>query len=282
MLTIAQELDDHYGQAIASNILGQAAYEQRDYAAAQDWSRQSLAIEQQSGNQWSMAFSLTNLGKVAYATGAYAEARWFFEESLRTRQAMNDTRGVAICLNRLGDAAAALGAHDQAWEHYEASLELFYTIGNQWGMAASLINLGQQALAQQDDAAALSLLQEALRLALGTRSLPQIMAILAATTPLLRRDNELAWADELDQLATDTATFEAYQPHAKAPARLVAQRDGDHSRQRRSIRRWASYPSRCGRYAAGRCCPSQRRPATPRDVCPARPHSRPRRSTRPG
>jgi predicted ATPase/DNA-binding CsgD family transcriptional regulator len=218
-LTIAQALDDPSGQAIACNILGQAAYEQRDYAAAQAWSQQSLEIEQQSGNQWSMAFSLTNLGKVAYATGAYAEARWFFEESLRTRQAMNDTRGVAICLNRLGDAAAASGAHEQAWGHYETGLELFYTIGNQWGMAASLINLGQLALAQHDDAAALSLLQEALQLALGTRSLPQIVAILATATPLLRRDGEHAWADQLDLLATGTPTFDTYQPQAK---RLLA------------------------------------------------------------
>ncbi|MFL5806770.1 MAG: LuxR C-terminal-related transcriptional regulator [Roseiflexaceae bacterium] len=215
-LAIAQALGDQYGQAVACNILGQVAYDQGDYTAAQAWSQQSLAIEQRIGTQWSMTFSLTNLGKVAYATGAYAQARWFFEESLRTRQAMDDTRGVALCLNRLGDAAAALGARDEAWDHYEESLELFHAIGNQWGMAASLIHLGHLALAQEHDTPALSLLQEALRLALGTQSLPQVVAILAAAAPLVRRGGAPAWADELDQLAADApASLDAYRAHAE-------------------------------------------------------------------
>jgi DNA-binding CsgD family transcriptional regulator/tetratricopeptide (TPR) repeat protein len=215
-LAIAQALGDQYGQAVACNILGQAAYEQSDYPAAQAWSQQSLSIEQQIGNQWSMSFSLTNLGKVAYATGSYIEARWFFEESLRTRQAMEDTRGVALCLSRLGDAAAASGAHDEAWERYEESLELFHTIGNQWGMAAALINLGHLALAQEHDTAALSLFQEALRLALGTQSLPQIATILTASAALVRRGGAPAWADELDQLAAAApASFDTYRVHAE-------------------------------------------------------------------
>jgi DNA-binding CsgD family transcriptional regulator len=167
-----------------------------------------------------MSFSLTNLGKVAYATGAYAEARWFFEESLRTRQAMDDRRGMALCLNRLGDAAAASGAHDEAWGRYEEGLDLFQAIGNQWGMASSLINLSHLALAQERDVVALPLLQDALRLALGTQSLPQVALILSASTALLRRGGEPAWANQLVQLmASAPASLDAYREHAE---RLLA------------------------------------------------------------
>jgi predicted ATPase/DNA-binding CsgD family transcriptional regulator len=218
-LAFAQELGDRYGQAIACNILGQAAYDQGQYAAAQSWSQQSLAIEKQLDNRWSMTFSLTNLGKVAYITGAYADAHWCFEESLQFRQAIGDTRGVAICLNRLGETAVAMGAPDEARAYYDRSLQMFRAIGSQWGIAAALISRAHLALAQGDTAAALPMLHEALQLAIGLESLPQVVTLLATCAPLIRRGNA-AWADDLDRLlAAAPTTLAPYQSHAR---RLLA------------------------------------------------------------
>ncbi len=215
-LAIAESLGDTYGRAIACNILGQTAYEGGDYTEAQAWSQRSFALEQQIGNGWSMAFSLTNLGKVAYALGEYAEARWFFEQSLQTRAGLGDTRGVAICYNRLGDAAMALGSPAEAGQRYTQSLELVREIGNQWGMAESLSNLGQLASTQARDPAATRLLQEALRLALGTQSAPQVVTIMAALGPIVRRAGNLAWADELAQfVAAEPVSFDSYRPQAE-------------------------------------------------------------------
>ncbi|HJZ46202.1 MAG TPA: tetratricopeptide repeat protein [Roseiflexaceae bacterium] len=215
-LSIAESLGDDYGRAIACNILGQTAYECGDYTEAQAWSQRSFALEQQIGNGWSMAFSLTNLGKVAYALGEYAEARWFFEQSLQTRENLGDTRGVAICYNRLGDAAMALGSLAEAGQRYAQSLMLLREIGNQWGMAESLINLGQLASTQSHDPAATCLLQEALRLALGTQSVPQVVTIMAAFAPIVRRAGQAAWADELAQfVAAEPVSFDSYRPHAE-------------------------------------------------------------------
>jgi predicted ATPase/DNA-binding CsgD family transcriptional regulator len=215
-LAIAEALGDDYGRAIACNILGQTAYEGGDYTEAQAWSQRSFALEQQIGNGWSMAFSLTNLGKVAYALGEYAEARWFFEQSLQTRAGLGDTRGVAICYNRLGDAAMALGSLAEAGQRYAQSLELVREIGNQWGMAESLSNLGQLASTQARDPAAIRLLQEALRLALGTQAAPQVVTIMAALAPILRRAGQLAWADELAQfVAAEPSSFDSYRPQAE-------------------------------------------------------------------
>jgi predicted ATPase/DNA-binding CsgD family transcriptional regulator len=215
-LEIAEALGDDYGRAIACNILGQTAYEGGDYTEAQAWSQRSFALEQQIGNGWSMAFSLTNLGKVAYALGEYSEARWFFEQSLQTRAGLGDTRGVAICYNRLGDAAMALGSPAEAGQRYAQSLELVREIGNQWGMAESLSNLGQLASTQARDPAATRLLQEALRLALGTQSAPQVVTIMAALAPIVRRAGQLAWADELAHfVAAEPVSFDSYRPQAE-------------------------------------------------------------------
>jgi predicted ATPase/DNA-binding CsgD family transcriptional regulator len=215
-LAITEALGDDYGRAIACNILGQAAYQCGDYAEAQAWSQRSFALEQQIGNRWSMAFSLTNLGKVAYALGQYTEARWFFEQSLQTRSGLSDTRGVAICYNRLGDTAMALGNPTEAGQRYAQSLELVREIGNQWGMAESLSNLGQLASTQAHDSAATRLLQEALRLALGTQSAPQVVTIMSALAPIVRRAGHPAWADELAHtVAAVPASFDSYRPQAE-------------------------------------------------------------------
>jgi predicted ATPase/DNA-binding CsgD family transcriptional regulator len=214
-LAIAESLGDRYGRAIACNILGQTAYECGDYTEAQAWSQRSFALEQQIGNRWSMAFSLTNLGKVAYALGEYAEARWFFEQSLQTRADLGDMRGVAISYNRLGDAAMALGDPAEAGRRYAQSLALLREVGNQWGIAESLINLSQLASTQSRDAAATRLLQEALRLALDTQSAPQVVTIMAAFAPIMRRGGQAAWADDLAQfVAAEPVSFESYRPNA--------------------------------------------------------------------
>ncbi|HWQ11688.1 MAG TPA: tetratricopeptide repeat protein, partial [Roseiflexaceae bacterium] len=189
-LELAQATGDDYGRAIAYNNLGQMAFERGDYGAARDWCRQSLAIERQIGNSWSMAFSLVTLGKVMSALGEHDEARRLLQESLRIREAMHDLRGVALCLSRLGETAIALGEHAEAHGHFVRALALFREIGNSWGEAATLAHLGRQAAAQGQDAAATRLLQEALRLALGTASAPLAARVMAAMAPLVRRAGE--------------------------------------------------------------------------------------------
>ena len=266
-LAIAEALGDDYGRAIACNILGQTAYEGGDYTEAQAWSQRSFALEQQIGNGWSMAFSLTNLGKVAYALGEYAEARWFFEQSLQTRAGLGDTRGVAICYNRLGDAAMALGSPAEAGQRYAQSLELVREIGNQWGMAESLSNLGQLASTQARDPAATRLLQEALRLALGTQAAPQVVTIMSALAPIVRRAGHPAWADELAHfVAAEPVSFDSYRPQAErllnwTMAGVVRTDSGAGDRRGAS----SAPPGRAHR--AGRCRDTQppRRPDRARD-----------------
>jgi ATP/maltotriose-dependent transcriptional regulator MalT len=209
-LDLARSTDDRYGQAVACNILGQAAYDQGDYPAARSWSEQSLAIEQQIGNRWSMAYSLTNLGKVAFAQGDFLAAQLLFTQSLETRVATGDTRGAAICHNRLGDTAVALGAADRAAEHYRQALDLFRTIGNQWGSAAVMISQARLSIAAGLAAQGVTLLQQALRLALDTGSAP-LVAMIAGLCAPLARPQDAAWAAELGRIAAGRNAPEADQ-----------------------------------------------------------------------
>jgi predicted ATPase/DNA-binding CsgD family transcriptional regulator len=200
-LDLTRSIDDLYGQQVACNILGQAIYNNGEYATAKQWFQRSLSLSQQIGNNWSLAFSLTNLGNVAYALGEYAEARQLLEEGLRIREAIDDPRGVAICFSRLGDTAVALQEYKRAQECYNQSLAIYREIGNQWGMAAALTNLGRLAFAQGRSNEAAHLLQEALRLAIGTQSVPQVLRIYSLLSELLRSSGEIAWANELAQVA---------------------------------------------------------------------------------
>jgi len=233
-LALARANGDAYAQAVASNILGQSAYDQGDYPSARRYSEQSLAIEQQIGNGWSMAFSLTNLGKVAYAQGDFAAARRLYAASLERRSALADSRGEAICHNRLGDVAAAMGKVAQAEAQYRQSLAIFQAIGSRWGQAAVRLSQGQLAISQGQVATAVPMLQEALRLALETGSLPQAAAVAALCAPLARA-HDPQWAAELTHMAAAPADSEAfrqqaarlltwhYRKPAEAPARAVGE-----------------------------------------------------------
>lgn len=200
-LALANTLGDAYGRAVASNILGQAAYSRGEYAAAREWSQQSLAVERQIGNRWSESFSLFNLAKVAFAQGDYQEARRLLGESMQIREQLGDLRGEALCNTWLGDVAQALGDLPAAQAHFSRSLTLFRQIGNQWGLSAALLKQGQLAIRGAHPAEAAPLLREALRLALETQSLPQMLAIFGAFGELARTLDYRAQADELARLA---------------------------------------------------------------------------------
>jgi predicted ATPase/DNA-binding CsgD family transcriptional regulator len=214
-LSIAEALQDNYGQAVACNILGQSIYWRGDHTAARQWFQRSLSLGQQLGNRWHLAFSLTYLGNSAYARGDYAEARSLFEQSLRIREETGDARGVAICFNQLGDAAVALRAYDQAGEHYSQALALFREIGDQWGMAWALLNTGRLARIRRRDSEAARALLGALRLALGTQSLPLVLEVFGAWAYLLRQFGAAAWADELAAIvAARPGAIDLYRSHA--------------------------------------------------------------------
>lgn len=148
-LTLGQQVNDDYYQAIANNILSQIAYSQAEYAAARDYCLQSLTLEEALGNRWSMGFSFTNLGRVAYATGDFTEAQKRYQESLLIRKEMDDKRGQGLCLVYLGDTAVAQIDLPSAHSHYTNALALFRAIGSPHSISMTQTRLDK--LAQQEE-----------------------------------------------------------------------------------------------------------------------------------
>lgn len=220
-LRLTERSGDEYGQVIACNILGQTAFDEGDYAAARDWCRRSVRLDEKLGNRWSMAYTLINLGKAAFAQKQWDEARRLFEESLGIREDMRDPRGVAFCLSWLGDVAGAKGNLVAAGEYYMRALAIFRDISNKWGMAATLTKLGQLALSNGRTAGA-RILQEAIRLAMDTRSAPQLKQILALAAPLVKQAGDPAWADDLARLTSTRVSGDAAGDATLDPLRAQA------------------------------------------------------------
>ncbi len=77
LLADAQSKGDATSEAQAAHLLGIIAQEQRDFAAAEQWYRKSLAIKEKHGNERGAASTYGQLGILAGLQGAYEEsARW--------------------------------------------------------------------------------------------------------------------------------------------------------------------------------------------------------------
>ena len=75
-----------WARPIRLGNLGLVARHQGDYAAAQDYHEQALAIDRQLGNPLGEARDLGNLGVVAREQGDYAAAQDYLEQSARLYQ----------------------------------------------------------------------------------------------------------------------------------------------------------------------------------------------------
>lgn len=129
-LTLAQRLDDPFGEAIALDIMGRVQMHRQDFDVAEQLLQQSLARKRPLGDRFGMGFSLQNLGVVAQALGQPERARRLYEESLALREEMGDRRGMGLCLEKLGDLALAAGDEAAARRLYERCKAIFVEIGH--------------------------------------------------------------------------------------------------------------------------------------------------------
>jgi tetratricopeptide (TPR) repeat protein len=103
------------GIATSLNNLGAVAWRQGDYAAAQAWHEESLALFRALGDPMGTAMTLVNLGVIATLRNDVATAQARFAESLDRAQAIGSQRerawgllGLVGCAARRGAPAAAV------------------------------------------------------------------------------------------------------------------------------------------------------------------------------
>ena len=149
-------------RASALSAAGALAYLQSDFAAANAWHEESLAIRRQLNNQRGIATSLSNLGVVACNHQEFARARALFGESLSILRQLGDPSGVAIALGNLGRAANEEGDYTAARAWLEESLAIKRELGNRAGIASTLHSLANLLHAQGELATAKALQVEGL------------------------------------------------------------------------------------------------------------------------
>lgn len=124
------------------DLAGDALYAQGDYAQASNRYQESLTLARDLTDHTGTAVALRGLGRVAAAHGDYEAARAYYTECLEIYRQINDRRGIASCLNRLGGIADIQGEFGTSGLHYQESLALYREIGNLRGIASSLNRLG--------------------------------------------------------------------------------------------------------------------------------------------
>jgi predicted ATPase/uncharacterized protein HemY len=127
---------------------GVLAHTQGEYAQANAFYAQSLALRQTIDDKAGIADSLSGQGNVALRYGDFLAARARFEESLKLRQELGMTAAIAESLRQLGSVARIQGDYVRASELYTQSLDQLRHLGDQRGIAAALASLGNIALEQ--------------------------------------------------------------------------------------------------------------------------------------
>jgi predicted ATPase/class 3 adenylate cyclase len=151
-------------RAAALDGAGVLAETQGDYARADAFHGEALALSRQIGDCVGIARALGNLGVVALDLGDIDRASALLEESLSAARDTRDRLTIATSLNDLGNVAQVRGDMERAAALYQESLSLRRQLGDATEIARSINNLGVLALYSGDFADARRLFQEGLDL----------------------------------------------------------------------------------------------------------------------
>lgn len=169
-LSLARELCDDRGVAIALNSIGHILHLQGDFAAARGYYERSLVLMRQCEDIRGVAIALSNLGGVTNSQGEFDAARRIYEQALAIHRTLGDHRAVAITMNNLGVLIDQQGEHETGRALCEESLQIRRKIGDSRGVSKALTILAELARNRGDDAAARAHISECLHLCRGIES----------------------------------------------------------------------------------------------------------------
>ncbi|MFL5804472.1 MAG: ATP-binding protein [Roseiflexaceae bacterium] len=130
---------------------GILAWFQSDFAQAQMWCAEGLALCRELGDTMGLSYAFHGLGLVALDHGDPSAAE-YFAAGLELSQALQHIWGTAWSLLRLGQSTWLFASNDSAWatKLLNESLGLFQLMSDEMGMAHALFVLGDIALGQGD------------------------------------------------------------------------------------------------------------------------------------
>lgn len=111
-------------------------------------------MAQQIGHREAISLLLTNLGVLAGEQKDYARAEKYLQEGLALARQMGYRERIGLLLTNLGWIASEQRNYAEAEAHFQEGVALAYQLGNQWLICGTLKFLGDlQVLQQQYDAA---------------------------------------------------------------------------------------------------------------------------------
>ncbi len=149
----------------ALNQAARLAIWRDEYALAQTFSSESLALYREVGDVQGVAASLFWLGDASQDRSNYDVARNFYEQALALARQLGDLKGCATSMAAMAYGSASQGDFPRARLLAEEALALFTEQGDKQGMLYALVRLTRCLYLSQDDPArALTLAQNSLAL----------------------------------------------------------------------------------------------------------------------
>lgn len=172
--TVAEQIGDKLGTAVALHSAAVAQTMQGDYGSALPGFKTSLAIKETLGDKAQIASTLNNIGNVYLLEGNYGLAMQYFPKSLALREELADKPAIAGSFNNIGNLYRFQGDYALALEYYQKSLALKEALGDKAAIAGTLANIGSIYSEQGDYDHAMKLYQRGLALQEGRGSKSEI------------------------------------------------------------------------------------------------------------
>jgi tetratricopeptide (TPR) repeat protein len=163
-LAVYREAGDRWGVANVLDRLCLVARRRGAFAGARDRIQSSLAIRREIGDRRGMASSLSNLGLIYCDLGDYAQAHSVLTEGLQICRRFGYRVESANVATGLCQAAFRLGEVSAAERYGQQSLDIYRDIGDYWGVAIAYNNLGRMAAELGDHVRAKHLYEEGIAL----------------------------------------------------------------------------------------------------------------------
>jgi predicted ATPase/DNA-binding SARP family transcriptional activator len=144
-LQLYRQQGDQDGVCYVLRYLGYVAMNQGQFEMAQADFEDILSSARQRNNLELMVVALGNLGQVAMEQNDLEQAKIRIDESLMIARQQNAPTKVSVLLNNLGNIYLAQTDYAQARTCYEESLTIARTLDNKSGIAFALVNLGEVA-----------------------------------------------------------------------------------------------------------------------------------------
>ena len=161
-LAIYIEFNDRYAQAATYHQLGIVAQEQRQWAQAEQYYQQALAIYIEFNDRYSQASTYHQLGIVAQEQRQWAQAEQYYQQALAIYIEFNDRYSQASTYHQLGIVAQEQRQWAQAEQYYQQALAIKIEFNDRYSQASTYHQLGIVAQEQRQWAQAEQYYQQAL------------------------------------------------------------------------------------------------------------------------